>query len=66
MAAVRGKIQHGYLAVVRFRGDLTEKREKLTQKTASVHVSFMEKGFYAAIRLISRVSILGRGSGAVQ
>jgi hypothetical protein len=31
---------------VRFRGDLTERREKLMQKTASVPVSFMEKGFY--------------------
>jgi hypothetical protein len=30
---------------VRFRGDLTGKREKLTQKTASVPVSFMAKGF---------------------
>ena len=35
---------------VKFRGDLTEKREKrekLMQKTASVPVSFMEKGFNA-------------------
>ena len=31
---------------VRFHGNLTGKREKLTQKTASVLVSFMEKGFY--------------------
>ncbi len=38
---------------VRFHGNLTEKREKLTQKTASVLVRFMEKGFYAALYLTS-------------
>jgi hypothetical protein len=37
---------------VRFRGDLTEKRVKLTQNTASVPVSFMENGFYATYTLI--------------
>jgi hypothetical protein len=31
---------------VRYHGNLTGNREKLTQKTASVLVSFMEKGFY--------------------
>jgi len=31
---------------VRFRGDLTEKHEKLTQNTASVHVGLIAKGFY--------------------
>ena len=36
---------------VKFRGDLTEKREKLMQKTASVPVSFMEKGFNATYTL---------------
>ena len=30
---------------VRFHGNLTEKSEKLTEKTASVLVSFMKKGF---------------------
>ena len=29
---------------MRFRSDLTEKREKLTQNATSIHVSFMEKG----------------------
>jgi len=31
-----------------FCSDRTEKPEKLTKKTASVHIRFMEKGFYAA------------------
>ena len=30
------------------RGNLTEKHEKLTQKTAAVLVRFIKKGFYAA------------------
>jgi hypothetical protein len=33
---------------VRFHGNLTEKHEKLTQKTAAVLVRFIKKGFYAA------------------
>ena len=46
--------------------ELLEHEATLNQSSsASAHVSFMEKDFYAAIRLISRVSILGRGSGAV-
>ena len=38
---------------VRFRGDPTEKHEKLIQNTASVHVSLMAKGFYPSYTLKS-------------
>jgi hypothetical protein len=38
---------------VKFHGGLTKKREKLTQKTASVHVRFIEKGLYSAYTLQS-------------
>jgi len=36
----------GISMFVRFRGDLTEKREKLMQKTTSAPVSYIQKGFY--------------------
>jgi len=36
---------------VRFHGNLTENGVKLTEKTASVLVSFMKKGFYATYTL---------------